>query len=72
MNIQLNFLEQIILNIFLFLRVSTTCYDDPIKDHSGPAIIKYMADKSNDTYVKNEIFLIIEKLLVKQITRTIN
>jgi hypothetical protein len=31
--------------------VSTTCYDDPIKDHSGPALIKYMADKSNDTYV---------------------
>ncbi len=31
--------------------MSTTCYDDPIKDHSGPALIKYMADKSNDTYV---------------------
>jgi len=29
--------------------VSTTCYADPIKDQSGPALIKYMADKSNET-----------------------
>jgi hypothetical protein len=35
----------------LLLPVSTTCYDDPIRDHSGPALIKYMAEKSNDTYV---------------------
>ncbi|CAF3603057.1 unnamed protein product [Rotaria sordida] len=28
--------------------LSTTCYDDPINDHSGPALIKYMADKSNE------------------------
>ncbi|CAF4662881.1 unnamed protein product, partial [Rotaria sp. Silwood1] len=28
--------------------LSTTCYDDPMNDHSGPALIKYMADKSNE------------------------
>jgi hypothetical protein len=38
----------------IFLPVSTTCYDDPIRDHSGPALIKYMAEKSNDTYVKED------------------
>ena len=32
--------------------VSTTCYADPVRDQSGPALIKYMAEKSNDTYVK--------------------
>ncbi len=40
--------------MFLFIPVSTTCYDDPRRDHSGPALIKYMADKSNDTYVKRD------------------
>jgi hypothetical protein len=40
---------------FLFITVSTSCYDDPINDHSGPALIKYMEDKSNDTYVKEII-----------------
>ncbi|CAF0943577.1 unnamed protein product [Adineta steineri] len=34
---------------FAVVTVSTTCYDDPIRDHSGPALIKYMADKSNNT-----------------------
>jgi molybdopterin biosynthesis enzyme MoaB len=34
---------------FVVVTVSTTCYDDPIRDHSGPALIKYMAEKSNDT-----------------------
>ncbi|CAF4538828.1 unnamed protein product, partial [Rotaria socialis] len=27
--------------------LSTTCYDDPTKDRSGPALIKYLTDKSN-------------------------
>ncbi|CAF0923256.1 unnamed protein product [Adineta steineri] len=34
---------------FAVVTVSTTCYDDPIRDHSGPALIKYMADKANNT-----------------------
>ncbi len=44
--------------------MSTTCYDDPIKDHSGPALIKYMADKSNDTYVEWDFF-VTEKSVLK-------
>jgi molybdopterin biosynthesis enzyme MoaB len=35
------------------ISVSTTCYDDPTKDRSGPALIKYLTDKSNEKYVSS-------------------
>ncbi|CAF1359214.1 unnamed protein product [Didymodactylos carnosus] len=31
--------------------ISTTCFDDARQDQSGPALIRYLADKSNETYV---------------------
>ncbi|UJR36001.1 hypothetical protein I4U23_028741 [Adineta vaga] len=34
---------------FAVVTVSTSCYEDPIRDQSGPALIKYMAEKPNDT-----------------------
>ena len=38
------------------ISVSTTCYDDPNKDQSGPALIKHLADKANTTYVRRDVF----------------